>query len=337
MKSPRTTDPLTANAVYFHADCLDGFAAAYAAWRHFGGDATYHPICHGEPPNLAEIQGCDVYILDFAFPPDVLLAMAAAGKSICQLDHHLSARRQWPENLPRDAGQREIFEHPELPLRVCFDLDKSGARLAWEYFHPANPLPLLLAHIEDLDLWRFKHPGTQAIARALRLRSFDFDEWDRLVKEADTTESPTYRALLTVGTAIEQFFQAEIDRLASSRLVMPARLRGEPADPLQALRHGQAVIVEDNLAWHTLSGLAINASALFASELGHRLAQQAGSFGLIWQLAPDGNVKASLRSIGEFDVSTIAARYGGGGHRNAAGFRMPHRAFLREVLNLPAS
>jgi hypothetical protein len=31
----------------------------------------------------------------------------------------------------------------------------------------------------------------------------------------------------------------------------------------------------------------------------------------------------SLRSLGNFDVSTIASRYGGGGHKNAAGFTKP--------------
>jgi phosphoesterase RecJ-like protein len=34
----------------------------------------------------------------------------------------------------------------------------------------------------------------------------------------------------------------------------------------------------------------------------------------------DGKYKGSLRSRGRVDVSKIAARYGGGGHHNAAGF-----------------
>ena len=35
---------------------------------------------------------------------------------------------------------------------------------------------------------------------------------------------------------------------------------------------------------------------------------------------PDGNFKVSLRSRGEVNVEKIARRFGGGGHRNAAGF-----------------
>jgi nanoRNase/pAp phosphatase (c-di-AMP/oligoRNAs hydrolase) len=34
-------------------------------------------------------------------------------------------------------------------------------------------------------------------------------------------------------------------------------------------------------------------------------------------------VHATLYSIGDVNVSVIAAEFGGGGHRNAAGFTMP--------------
>jgi phosphoesterase RecJ-like protein len=36
--------------------------------------------------------------------------------------------------------------------------------------------------------------------------------------------------------------------------------------------------------------------------------------------APDGSLRVSMRSLGEVDVSRIAAEHGGGGHRFAAGF-----------------
>ena len=40
---------------------------------------------------------------------------------------------------------------------------------------------------------------------------------------------------------------------------------------------------------------------------------------------PDGYIKVSLRAKGECDVSQVAAKYGGGGHRNAAGYRVKGR------------
>jgi len=115
---------------------------------------------------------------------------------------------------------------------------------------------------------------------------------------------------------------------------MPVRLRGEPVDALQARRHGLPTLVEGDRAWHAVSGLGINASALFASELGNRLAEQSGSFGLVWQLSANGEAQVSLRAAGKVNVAEIAANYGGGGHPNAAGFRLPLTRFTSEILGV---
>lgn len=324
--------PASPVTILYHADCPDGFGAAYAAWLRFGADAGYRAMHHGEPWEMAEIAGHDVYILDFSFPPGVLEAMADLASSVTQIDHHASARQPWAGRLMKTHDGGESFGHPTLPLTVIFDLEKSGARLAWEFFNPARPMPLLLRHIEDMDLWRFALPGTRAFGRALRLLPFDFAAWDKLVRDTPDVDASGYKALLAEGEAIERFFQTEIGRLARSRLVMPVRLRGEPVDPLQARRHGLPVLVEGDRAWRAVSGLGINADTLFASELGNRLAEQSGSFGLVWQLGADGEAKVSLRAAGKVDVAEIASGYGGGGHPNAAGFRLPLARFTSEVL-----
>ena len=45
--------------------------------------------------------------------------------------------------------------------------------------------------------------------------------------------------------------------------------------------------------------------------------------GLTWFERADNQIQFSLRSIGDIDVSEIAKVYIGGGHKNAAGFRLP--------------
>lgn len=322
--------------ILYHADCLDGFGAAYAAWRSFGDAATYRPMHHGETWELNDVAGHTVFILDFSFPPETLERMASIAESVTQIDHHASALKDWAGRLQADEHGAQSLEHPALPLSIRFDLGKSGARLAWEHFHADTPPPLSILHIEDQDMWRFSLPGTRAFCRALRLLPFDLVTWHQLITEAATPESARYRDSIAQGSAIETFFRREVERLAQGSLRMPARLRGEPVDALQAVRHGQATISADQNAWLAISGLAINANTLFASELGNLLAEQSASFGLVWQLAADGEVKISLRSKGgALDVSVIAARYGGGGHPNAAGFRLPAAHFFSEVLAIP--
>ena len=324
----------SAVTVLYHADCPDGFGAAFAAWLRFGNQAAYRPMHHGQPWEMAEIAGHVVYILDFSFPPAQLETMAGIAASVIQIDHHASARQPWASRLTKAADGRESFDHSGLPLTVIFDLEKSGARLAWEYFHPVRAVPLLVRHVEDIDLWRFALPGTRAFSRSLRLRPFAFAVWDDLMRRIPNADSPEYQAFIAEGEAIERFFQTEIARLAQSPLVMPARLRGEPLDPLQARRHGLPAISDGEHDWRAIDGLAINASAMFASELANLLAEQSNSFGLVWQLGADGEAKVSLRAAGKVDVAEIATRYGGGGHPNAAGFRLPFARFANEILGL---
>ena len=320
--------------VLYHADCLDGFGAAYAAWRHHGDRAIYRPMHHGNPWDMNEVAGHDVFILDFSFPPETLKQLAGIALSVTQIDHHASALKDWTGSAPRE-GDTFQYKHPALPLSIHFNLSKSGARLAWEHFHPETPPPLVIQHIEDQDMWRFALPGTRPFCRALRLMPFDLDTWHQLVVETTDTSSERYIDALKQGEAIEAFFQCEVQRLGQGSLCMPARLRGEPVDALQALRHGQAIVTSGEQAWLAVGGLSVNANALFASELGNLLAERSESFGLVWQVAGDGEIKVSLRSRkGSPDVSVIAARYGGGGHPSAAGFRLPASQFFGEVLGI---
>ena len=248
--------------IYYHADCLDGFGAAYAAWRSFGDAARYRPMHHGDAWQTEDVAGRDVFVLDFSFPEDRLTEIARLARSVCQLDHHASAREPWQERLTTDpAAGLEVFEDAALGLTVAFDLTRSGARLAWDLFHPGQALPLAIAHIEDQDMWRFAIPGTRAFCRALRLRPFAFDAWDDIVRGADHRDRERYRSLRAEGEAIERFFAVEVERLAASALIMPVSLAADSgATPVR--------------------GSAINCSALFASDLGSRLAERSGTFGL---------------------------------------------------------
>ena len=50
---------------------------------------------------------------------------------------------------------------------VILDSNKSGAMLAWEYFHPGTEVPMFIQHIDDYDRWVFAIEGTKAFQKAL--------------------------------------------------------------------------------------------------------------------------------------------------------------------------
>ena len=56
-------DPNSVNVVIYHADCTDGFGAAYSAWKCLGNRAEYYACKHGTPP--PNVKDKNVVILDF--------------------------------------------------------------------------------------------------------------------------------------------------------------------------------------------------------------------------------------------------------------------------------
>ena len=178
-----------------------------------------------------------------------------------------------------------------------YEMKHSGAVLAWKYFHPKKHVPKLLLHVEDEDLWNFKLKGTQAVNARLELIGFDLQKWDKAVRDF---EKPAAR----------KKFIAEGELLAAYRTKVVRRLASEGAVPVRFLGHRV---------------LAVNATRPFHSELGNLLYKIKPPIGIIWQEKP-GGIGVSLRSDGTVDVAKIAQRFGGGGHKAAAAFRLPRGA-----------
>lgn len=278
---PSLPPPQNITDVWYHANCPDGFAAALAAWMVLGDKATYQPVAHGDPPPTI-VPGCHLAIIDFSYDRDTLLQIHAQTSSLVVLDHHQSAQRE--------LGELD-FAH--------FDLTKSGARLAWEYWHPQKPLPDLFAAIEDRDLWAWKLPESRAVSLALAQIPMDFKVWANLNLEE----------LKVSGRTLIGYQTSLIERALTKT------------------------------HWITLAGYSIPAcnSSLFASELGDILCQRYPQAPFAAVYSVKGNSIAwSLRSVGDFDVSPIATSFGGGGHRNASGFATPTAEGLPSLTLAPA-
>lgn len=173
--------------VLYHANCDDGFGAAWAAWKTLGEEAIYLPVKYGDA--LPEIEvGSQVFIVDFSYPRDALKYLAERCKVVV-LDHHKTAQEEL-EGLP--------FAE--------FDMDRSGAGMMWDYFNSSLNRPPLIDHIEDRDLWRFALDGTKQASSGLRSYPMDFHVWDSFAH--NTTQ------LREEGVAIERYIQRLVENLA---------------------------------------------------------------------------------------------------------------------------
>lgn len=262
-----------------HSPCQDGYTAAWAVWRKHP-DIAFHPGVFGEPP--PDVEGKDVVIVDFSYKRRVLKKMLRSAKSVTILDHHASAQTDL-------AGLNT--EHDNVT--VVFDMNKSGAMLAWEHFH-AEPSPQIVRIVEDRDLWRFHLPGTREISAVLFSYDYSFNRWTQL---AEQMENPTGREMLMKeGEAIERKHHKDIREL----LEMTTR---------NMVIGGHKVPVA-------------NLPYTMASDAANRLAE-GRHFAACYTDMSDRRVFSLRSRKGRMDVSAIASAYGGGGHHHAAGFSRP--------------
>lgn len=264
-----------ATQVWYHDNCYDGFGAAWAVrcglkllYR-----ILYVPCAYGNP--MPEYKkGDDIIIVDFSFPRNEMLQLNSEVKSLLVLDHHKTA---------------------EVNLKgldfAIFDMERSGAGMAWDYFMPGVPRPKLIDHIEDRDLWRFKLEGSKEVHAYLCSQPFNFERWSQINNEM-TVDAPS---LYAKGAVL---LQQKINEVG---LVCKNSWLGEI--------DGYSVAM-------------VNTSAHW-SEVGHALLEKypEAKFAASFTVFED-NTMYSLRGRGDFDVSEVAKKFGGGGHKSAAGFKV---------------
>jgi hypothetical protein len=264
---------MTKRLVIYHANCIDGYTAAWAAWLKYGDEAEYRPASYGDAP--PDVTGRHVLVVDFSYPRDVMSKMNDEALTLSVFDHHKTAQA---------ALDGLNF--------ATFDMARSGAGLTWDILHRKGR-PWLIDYVEDRDLWRWALRDSKEInAWISACKRDNFDDWSMLEKAGDQAARARGEAVLTF-----------IDRYVSEMVEQSRLVEFE----------GRRIPI-------------VNAPYINISELVGKLAESA-PFALGWFQRADGLYAYSLRSRGVdgIDVSEIAKKYGGGGHRNSAGFALAER------------
>lgn len=299
--------------VIYHGKCADGFSAAWVfheVSKRIEVEFDFHPGIYQEtPPDVSER---DVYLVDFSYKRQVVKDMIQLGgaRSITIIDHHLSAMKDLAgldEEIADDANiaQHEIdgtdLEDYENPLALIFNMDMSGATMAWDYWKESFEAagisrPLLLGHIEDRDLWKFKLPLTREVSAAVFSYEYTFENWDLLM----SMDAVALLQLGVAGEAIERKHHKDIAELVSV---------------CQRMIQIGAYLVPVASIPYTLT-----------SDAGHLMAsnyEDGKVFAACYWDTADARIFSLRSTENGLDVSIIASAYGGGGHKNAAGFKVP--------------
>ena len=277
----------------FHAGCPDGFGAAWAARRTWGDDARYIPRSHDDDFDPERFEDELVVFADISLTNPLLRRLGEVAGELLVLDHHLTARDHFASD-PSLENTLTANGH-----RVHFDLEQSGAMLAWNHFHPDEPAPDLLRYVQDQDLWNWELPESEEINAAIGSYPRRHDEWDKLAARP-------IGSLADEGRPIVRANRIEVARaLAHAHPVAIGSVRIEAVNA----RHPRA-------------------------EIGHELAKRAKCgqpWGIVYRVV-GSRVDCSIYSLGDCDASAIATQFGGGGHRNASGFSVSLKTWLEDFV-----
>ena len=298
--------------VIYHASCRDGFCAAWLFHRAFEVNNTQAQFVSDQYAGdertdkyddlKKQVKNRNVAIVDFSYSFEKTKALLEeyGAKKVVVLDHHTTAEDQVNRfidyaNTPAASGSAS----------GVFDLNRSGAGLALDFLEFAcegEHLDLpergpkredwIARYVQDRDLWRFELPDSKAVNAYLSTLPLRFKPWN------ETQEKPL-QEVVTQGEFL----------LSYQKEVQSANNR----------RSHWCEISDGKQTW---SAPAVNATALISETL-HDLGDNQ-PFAVGYFVSNKLDVVVSLRSPedGE-DVGVIAKAMGGGGHKHAAGFRLP--------------
>lgn len=295
----------------YHGKCADGFTAAWAVKKALGDDVEFIEGVYQSPP--PDVTGRDVIIVDFSYKRPILLELGAKARSIVVLDHHKSAA----EDLEADGNHIVDFTQysglidwsrfnnnvyqdrcegaPYARVYAVFDMNRSGAGIAWDFFHPYRERPLLVDYVEDRDLWRFSLPLSREVNAFIFAHNYTFTDWDYL--NAMMGNHMNVQAVADLGGAIEKKHHKDVIELVG---LLKRRMK-----------------IGGHEVW------VANIPYTLTSDAGNLMASGEPFAACYWD-TPEGRVFSLRSTDAGLDVAEIAKLYGGGGHRNASGFRLAH-------------
>lgn len=323
--------PTDVNFVIYHSHCTDGFASALCAdlyAKETGTTIRFYPAKYLEAGKVDQTlldqlgKSSRVLIVDFSYPLDFMQYLQTHVTSLILLDHHATAEKD--------------LKH--LPY-CLFDMKRSGATLAWDYFFGNQPHnqphnqppghignysvldrvvpnqpPRLFQYIEDRDLWTFSHPESRDFCAAFySMVPFDFYEYASFLHQLPNgiwvDNNDKIAEYIEKGRAINQY----ITSIVNDKIHRVSTM---------TLANGKTVALLNTSDFISELGEALGKIYDYALLFNYDISDR------IWRVslrakAPEicqrhrlGDDKTKMEnSCGDF-----ARKFGGGGHPAAAGF-----------------
>lgn len=267
--------------VLYHSPCSDGFGGAYCFWKLLGEEnVEYIPVSHSTPKEVTLEK-----IKDLKGHGVVFVDFCYKQDIMMEIYNIVDYL------LILDHHKTTVGElNADLQEHAVIDMERSGTMLAWDFCFQGQDRPRFLEYIGDRDLWKWQHDETDPFTTIFYNEvPFEFEEYQKY------EDNELVEKTIQKGKVVLEYERKQIENAA------------EHAVSVNFLGHN----------------VMLSNSTVHASKLGNKLAViENVDFAMIWHYDHKRkSIKVSLRSTPTTtDVSEIAKRFGGGGHRCASGF-----------------
>lgn len=277
--------------ILYHKDCNDGVASAFVAWKYLknkkknSNKSKYIPILHYDYKLIKNIiTNKKVLMLDICFNNNDMMKLLKRVSKLTLIDHHKSTLE---------------YDCLELIDNKYIDINYSASVLAWKYFFQKKSIPLLLQYIQDNDLWINKIKYTKEFNiwySSLKYTHRHFNDINKLLSSRKIK-----KGIKSYGIKYKKLNDTMIEKEINNCTIKLCKIN------------------------NTLYFIGYSTSSHNDSIIGDKILEKYTclDFSVIFSFDNVNNYTyVSLYSTNnKQDVSKIAEYFGGGGHRNAAGFR----------------
>lgn len=286
---------------YYHSIDSDGHASG-AVVKKAIPDIELRPFDYGEFEALLHTAGDQVYFVD-AIPQPYKIAQLyeIIGSGLFIIDHHKSSIES-----PILQQLKEM-----VPSNIVLSDKHAACRLCWEYFFPTQPVPFAISQISLYDSWNMDSEWEEVVLpyqMGLRLQDTDPIRTDIMLGHIEGKSSSS-------------------DIIAKGITVL---------DYQKQQNKNNMDVNSFEIRWEEYNLLCINSTQANSQLFAAKYDPKRHDFMCRFCLNSNLQVNVSIYTTKEDkDASEIAKRFGGGGHKKAAGFTISWSQFKELESNCP--
>ncbi|MFW6016312.1 MAG: hypothetical protein ACOCRK_07720 [bacterium] len=287
--------------IFYHKSDLDGKCCGAIARRYCEENNIKYKFCpieYGDVFPYEKLNKNDTIIMmDYAPQPySKIFKIHNIVKNLIWIDHHTEAIKEYN----KISKQKNI----QIKGRLNEDIKWAACTLAWEYFFPNIKIPLTVKLIGAYDTWQHVH-------KTLDDKKFPYNlilpfQYGLKNKKNEPTSS-IWDPIFDDGYYIIIIIKSEGENI------------------LKYINQANKYLVEEfayEIKWEGLLWLCINNATKGSSQFESKFNRTRHDATMVYQRIPNKKWKVHLytdkqniKSLGK-----IAKKYGGGGHKQAAGF-----------------